>query len=85
VYVTNFGDDNVSSDTVSADGRYLYALDADAGRIHDWTLDADGVLTPAGLLADSLSPPRARLLCSEFRRHAPREPVPQRAILCRWE
>jgi 6-phosphogluconolactonase len=33
---------------LSSDGRFLYALDADGGRIYGWTVGADGTLEPVG-------------------------------------
>jgi 6-phosphogluconolactonase (cycloisomerase 2 family) len=75
-YVTNFGDNTISSyrigddgaielldplaastrsgekgprdEAITADGQHLYALDADAGTIHSWTIAADGTLMPEG-------------------------------------
>jgi len=35
-------------DDLSGDGRYLYAIDADAHRIFGWHVGPDGQLTPAG-------------------------------------
>ena len=33
---------------LSSDGRFLYAIDADGGRIYGWSVDADGALKPVG-------------------------------------
>lgn len=33
---------------LSADGRYLYAIDADAGTVFGWQVGADATLTPVG-------------------------------------
>jgi 6-phosphogluconolactonase len=33
---------------LSGDGRFLYALDADGGRIYGWSVDAEGTLEPIG-------------------------------------
>ena len=33
---------------ISADGRFLYAIDADAQRIFGWAVDTNGTLTPLG-------------------------------------
>jgi 6-phosphogluconolactonase (cycloisomerase 2 family) len=33
---------------LSSDGRFLYAIDADGGRIYGWSVDADGSLEPVG-------------------------------------
>jgi 6-phosphogluconolactonase len=33
---------------LSSDGRFLYAIDADGGRIYGWSVDADGTLELIG-------------------------------------
>jgi 6-phosphogluconolactonase len=33
---------------LSSDGRFLYAIDADGGRIYGWSVDAEGALEPVG-------------------------------------
>src|SRR5215208_5061623 len=33
---------------LSSDGRFLYAIDADGGRIYGWSVDAQGSLEPVG-------------------------------------
>jgi 6-phosphogluconolactonase len=33
---------------LSSDGRFLYAIDADGGRIYGWSVDAEGTLEPVG-------------------------------------
>ena len=33
---------------LSSDGRYLYAIDADGGRIYGWSVDSEGSLEPVG-------------------------------------
>ena len=33
---------------LSSDGRFLYAIDADSGRIYGWSVDAEGSLEPVG-------------------------------------
>jgi 6-phosphogluconolactonase (cycloisomerase 2 family) len=33
---------------LSSDGRFLYAIDADGGRIYGWSVGADGALEPVG-------------------------------------
>jgi hypothetical protein len=35
-------------EVLSSDGRFLYAIDADSGRIYGWSVDADGALEPIG-------------------------------------
>ena len=45
---TRRGEKGLRDEAITADGRHLYALDADAGMIHGWTIGAEGALTPAG-------------------------------------
>ncbi len=33
---------------ITGDGRFLYAIDADGGRIYGWSVEADGALEPVG-------------------------------------
>src|SRR5215211_5638673 len=33
---------------ITSDGRFLYAIDADGGRIYGWAVDAEGSLEPVG-------------------------------------
>jgi 6-phosphogluconolactonase len=33
---------------LSGDGRFLYAIDADGGRIYGWSVEAEGMLEPVG-------------------------------------
>jgi 6-phosphogluconolactonase len=33
---------------LSSDGRFLYAIDADGGRIYGWSVEAEGALEPVG-------------------------------------
>jgi 6-phosphogluconolactonase len=35
-------------EALSGDGRFLYAIDADGGRIYGWSVDAEGSLDPVG-------------------------------------
>ena len=42
------GTKGVRDEALSADGRFLYALDADAQRVLGWALEDDGSLTPVG-------------------------------------
>jgi 6-phosphogluconolactonase len=35
-------------EALSGDGRFLYATDADGGRIYGWSVDSDGALGPVG-------------------------------------
>ena len=41
---TRRGEKGIRDEAVTTDGRYLYALDADAGTIHGWSIDSDGAL-----------------------------------------
>jgi 6-phosphogluconolactonase len=43
---TNLGVKGVRDEALTADGRYLYALDADAGKIFGFRVEADGRLSP---------------------------------------
>jgi 6-phosphogluconolactonase len=35
-------------EAITSDGRFLYAIDADGGRIYGWSVDAEGSLEPVG-------------------------------------
>jgi 6-phosphogluconolactonase len=35
-------------EALSSDGRFLYAIDADSGRIYGWLVEAEGALEPVG-------------------------------------
>ena len=50
---TRLGEKGLRDEVLSADGRFLYALDADAQTIHGWSITAEGGLIPAGT-ADGL-------------------------------
>jgi 6-phosphogluconolactonase (cycloisomerase 2 family) len=45
---TNLGQKGVRDEAITGDGRFLYALDADARRIYGWSVGEDGSLTPVG-------------------------------------
>ena len=45
---TRQGEKGVRDEALSSDGRYLYAIDADAGKLFGWSVDASGELTPVG-------------------------------------
>lgn len=45
---TRLGEKGLRDEALTADGRFLYALDADAQTIHGWTVAEDGELVPAG-------------------------------------
>jgi 6-phosphogluconolactonase (cycloisomerase 2 family) len=45
---TRQGEAGVRDEAISRDGRFLYAIDADAQRVFGWTIGADGGLSPIG-------------------------------------
>jgi 6-phosphogluconolactonase len=45
---TNAGTKGVRDEAITGDGRFLYALDADARRVYGWAVAADGRLQPVG-------------------------------------
>jgi 6-phosphogluconolactonase len=45
---TRLGEPGVRDEALSADGRFLYALDADAQKVHAWTVGSDGRLSVIG-------------------------------------
>jgi 6-phosphogluconolactonase (cycloisomerase 2 family) len=45
---TVMGAKGIRDEALSADGRYLYALDADARQVFGWRVGDDGSLTPVG-------------------------------------
>jgi 6-phosphogluconolactonase (cycloisomerase 2 family) len=45
---TRLGEPGVRDEGLSSDGRFLYALDADAQKVHGWTVGADGRLGEIG-------------------------------------
>ena len=42
------GATGLRDEDVSADGRFLYAINADSGHIYGWAIDGEGSLTPVG-------------------------------------
>jgi 6-phosphogluconolactonase len=42
------GEPGLRDEDLSGDGRFLYTLDADGGRIYGWSVDAEGSLEPVG-------------------------------------
>ena len=48
---TRAGEKGLRDEALTADGRFLYALDADAQTIHGWAVADDGELVPAGTAA----------------------------------
>lgn len=49
--VTEGGRAGLRDEALTSDGRYLYAIDADARTIFGWSVDEDGSLTPVASLA----------------------------------
>jgi 6-phosphogluconolactonase len=45
---TRLGEPGVRDETITPDGRFLYAIDADAQRVHAWEIGTDGRLTAIG-------------------------------------
>jgi 6-phosphogluconolactonase len=45
---TRLGEAGVRDEAISGDGEFLYALDADAQRVHGWRIGADGSLEEIG-------------------------------------
>jgi 6-phosphogluconolactonase (cycloisomerase 2 family) len=45
---TRLGEPGIRDEAITPDGRFLYAIDADAQRVHGWEIGADGRLTPVG-------------------------------------
>ncbi len=42
------GTTGLRDEDLTADGRFLYAIDADAGRVFGWSVAGDGTLAPIG-------------------------------------
>jgi 6-phosphogluconolactonase len=45
---TRLGKAGIRDEAISSNGRFLYALDADAQKVHGWTVGADGRLAEIG-------------------------------------
>jgi 6-phosphogluconolactonase len=45
---TRLGEKGVRDEGLTRDGRFLYAIDADAPRVFGWAVGGDGRLTPVG-------------------------------------
>jgi 6-phosphogluconolactonase len=45
---TRLGEPGIRDEALTADGSYLYAIDADAQRVHGWSVGEDGRLQPVG-------------------------------------
>ena len=60
---TRLGEAGIRDEAISSDGRFLYALDADAQKVHGWSIRADGRLAEIGAF-DSLPATVAGLAAS---------------------
>ena len=49
---TRLGQAGVRDEAISRDGRYLYAIDADAQQVFGWDVGPDGTLTAVGAFGD---------------------------------
>lgn len=45
---TGQGEKGLRDEAISGDGRYLYAIHADAQKLFGWAVDQGGQLTPVG-------------------------------------
>jgi 6-phosphogluconolactonase len=45
---TRLGEKGIRDEAITRDGRYLYAIDADAQKVFGWTVAGDGELAPIG-------------------------------------
>ena len=45
---TRLGEPGIRDEALTRDGRFLYAIDADAQRVFGWSVAADGKLEPLG-------------------------------------
>ena len=45
---TRLGEAGIRDEAITRDGRYLYAIDADAQKVHGWTVTEEGRLEPVG-------------------------------------
>jgi 6-phosphogluconolactonase len=48
---TRLGEKGIRDEALTPDGRFLYAIDADAQRLFGWTVGPDGGLSPVGEIA----------------------------------
>jgi 6-phosphogluconolactonase len=48
---THLGEPGVRDEAITRDGRYLYAIDADARQVFGWTVGSDGELGSLGAFA----------------------------------
>jgi 6-phosphogluconolactonase len=61
---TRLGDKGIRDEAISRDGRYLYAIDADARKVFGWTVDDDGALSAIGAFGDEVPETVAGLAAS---------------------
>ena len=50
--ISEDGMPGLRDEALASDGRFLYAIDADGGRIWGWSVDAEGALEPVGTWDD---------------------------------
>jgi 6-phosphogluconolactonase (cycloisomerase 2 family) len=50
--ISEDGMPGLRDEDITSDGRFLYAIDADGGRIWGWSVDAEGALEPVGTWDD---------------------------------
>jgi 6-phosphogluconolactonase len=60
---TRLGEAGIRDEAISSNGRFLYALDADAQKVHGWNVGADGRLAEIGAF-EGLPPTVAGLAAS---------------------
>ena len=46
---TRLGEKGIRDEAITRDGRYLYAIDADAQKLFGWTVGSDGELSSIGV------------------------------------
>jgi 6-phosphogluconolactonase (cycloisomerase 2 family) len=61
---TRLGDKGIRDEAISRDGRYLYAIDADARKVFAWTIREDGSLSALGAFGDDVPDTIAGLTAS---------------------
>ena len=61
---TRLGDKGIRDEAISRDGRYLYAIDADARKVFGWTVGDDGALGAIGAFGDDVPETVAGLAAS---------------------
>jgi 6-phosphogluconolactonase len=61
---TRLGDKGIRDEAISRDGRYLYAIDADARKVFGWAVGDDGSLSAIGSFGDDVPETVAGLTAS---------------------